>query len=205
MLRTCLAITLLALSLGSTACAQQPPSTSSPRPVWVNLGSGVYHCPGTEHYGTTKRGEYIPETVAIDSGYRASGGRYCSPLAAAADSARVAVPAPPVPLPDSGPPAPATGLSACLVTKVRDGDTIECGGLGPVRLIGIDTPERDQEPYGGMATGGLLALVALRDTIQLSEGLEARDRYGRLLAYAWRDGVSVNYLMIWRGWAVALE
>ena len=74
-----------------------------------------------------------------------------------------------------------------------------------MRLIGIDTPERDQPPFGAMATDGLLALVSLHDTIQLSTDKEARDRYGRLLGYLWRDGVSVNFLMVRQGWAVTLE
>ncbi len=56
-----------------------------------------------------------------------------------------------------------------------------------------------------MATDGLLTLVSLRDTIQVSQDQESRDRYGRLLGYLWRDGVSVNFLMIRQGWAVSLE
>ncbi len=193
---------MLLLGVTVPACAQRP----SPRPVWVNLSSGVYHCPGTQHYGATKRGEYLPEVTAIDSGYRANGDRFCNPaLAAQYANPSDAVPPPPAPLPDSGPPAPTAGLTPCIVSKIRDGDTIECKGRGPVRLIGIDSPERDQEPFGAMATDGLLALVSIRDTIQLSQGEERRDQYGRLLGYLWRGGVSVNYLMIRQGWAVSLE
>jgi len=201
MIRRSAVTALLLLGLATAACAQQPPP--SPKPVWVNLSSGVYHCPGTEHYGTTKRGEYLPEAVAIDSGYRANGGRFCNPALETAPPAAVAPP--PTPLPDSGPPLPETGLSSCIVTKIRDGDTIECRGRGPVRLIGIDSPERDQDPFGTMATAGLRALIAVRDTLQVSGDREARDRYGRLLGYLWRGGVSVNFLMIRQGWAVSLE
>ena len=43
--------------------------------VWVNLNSGVYWLPGTEHYGTTKRGRFMTETEAIKSGYRAAKGQ----------------------------------------------------------------------------------------------------------------------------------
>lgn len=193
---------LLAAALVATAaCAQQP--APAPQPVWVNLSSGVYHCPGTEHYGGTKRGEYLPEAVAIDSGYRANGGRPCNPALETAPLAFVAPP--PTPLPDSGPPLPGTGLSACVVTRIRDGDTIECKGRGAVRLIGIDSPERDQDPFGTMATAGLRALIAVQDTIQVSGDREERDQYGRLLGYLWREGVSVNFLMVRQGWAVALE
>ncbi len=206
MIRELRLVILLVLGSAVTACAQQAPSSTSPKPVWVNLSSGVYHCSGTEHYGTTKQGQYLPEAAAIDSGYRANGGKYCSAaLAAQFGDGAGTVPPPPMLLPDSGPPLPSAGLTDCIVTRVKDGDTIDCMGRGAVRLIGIDSPERDQAPYGAMATDGLLALVSLRDTIQLSSDKEPRDRYGRLLAYAWRGGVSVNFLMIRQGWAVGLE
>jgi endonuclease YncB( thermonuclease family) len=197
------AFVLASALLATAGCAQQPSTAAAPRPVWVNLGSGVYHCPGTEHYGTTKRGEYLPEATAIDSGYRANGGRPCNPALEMASPVTVAPP--PSPLPDSGPPLPGTGLSACIVSRIRDGDTIECRDRGPVRLIGIDSPERDQDPFGAMATAGLRALIAVRDTIQVSGDREARDQYGRLLGYLWRGGVLVNFLMVRQGYAVALE
>jgi micrococcal nuclease len=34
---------------------------------------------------------------------------------------------------------------------------------------------------------------------------DLRDRYGRLLAYAWYQGASVNWLMIRQGWAVSVR
>lgn len=45
--------------------------------VWVNLASRVYHCPGTRYYGATKRGRYMTETEAIQSGNRPAYGQRC--------------------------------------------------------------------------------------------------------------------------------
>lgn len=45
--------------------------------VWVNRSSGVYHCPGTRYYGSTKRGEYMLESEAGEAGARPAYGRRC--------------------------------------------------------------------------------------------------------------------------------
>lgn len=45
--------------------------------VWVNANSGVYHCPGTRWYGTTKRGEYMTQAEAQKKGYRPAYGKVC--------------------------------------------------------------------------------------------------------------------------------
>lgn len=45
--------------------------------VWVNTGSGVYHCPGTRWYGNTKAGEYMTQKQAQDKGHRPAYGKYC--------------------------------------------------------------------------------------------------------------------------------
>ena len=45
--------------------------------VWVNTNSGVYHCPGTRWYGGTKRGEYMTQKKARESGYRPAYGKVC--------------------------------------------------------------------------------------------------------------------------------
>lgn len=49
--------------------------------VWVNTGSGVYHCPGTRYYGNTKRGEFLDESAAAAQGYRPAYGSRCSQVA----------------------------------------------------------------------------------------------------------------------------
>jgi hypothetical protein len=46
--------------------------------VWVNTGSGVYHCPGSRYYGGTKQGVYMTEVEARSKGYRAAYGRSCT-------------------------------------------------------------------------------------------------------------------------------
>lgn len=45
--------------------------------VWLNTSSRVYHCPGSANYGTTARGEYMPESAAVRAGARPAGGRRC--------------------------------------------------------------------------------------------------------------------------------
>ena len=45
--------------------------------VWVNTNSGVYHCPGTRWYGTTKHGEFMTQTTAQKKGYRPAYGKAC--------------------------------------------------------------------------------------------------------------------------------
>jgi micrococcal nuclease len=105
---------------------------------------------------------------------------------------------------DSGPRAPLRSVRECIVQRVVDGDTISCRDLGSVRLIGIDSPEGNQEPFGSAASAALAELVRAGDTIQLESDVEPRDRYGRLLAYAWRGGRMLNWLMLRDGWAVVL-
>ncbi len=57
--------------------------------VWVNTSTGVYHCPGGQYYGATKRGRFMSEREAAQHGYRAAYGRICSPGEAAAGRQQV--------------------------------------------------------------------------------------------------------------------
>lgn len=57
--------------------------------VWVNTSTGVYHCPGGQYYGATKRGRFMSEREAAQHGYRAAYGRTCTPGEAAAGRQQV--------------------------------------------------------------------------------------------------------------------
>jgi len=60
---------------------QLRPAASTPavgERVWINTGSGVYHCPGTRYYGNTKRGRYASEADAIGTGNRPANGQRCN-------------------------------------------------------------------------------------------------------------------------------
>ncbi|MGH1342524.1 MAG: thermonuclease family protein [Nannocystales bacterium] len=104
-------------------------------------------------------------------------------------------------------------MDARLV-RVTDGDTIVVtvdGKQERVRLIGIDTPEtkhspRGAEPLADEATAALRTLLR-RHPLRLRLRLDAeeRDRYGRLLAYVYANGVFVNEAMVRDGWARALR
>jgi endonuclease YncB( thermonuclease family) len=102
-----------------------------------------------------------------------------------------------------GPPRPARSSESCLVSKIVDGDTIACEPVGRIRLIGIDTPETDQPPYGATAARGLARLIPIGSRITLEPDVTPRDRYGRVLAYLWYEGQLVNWWMVREGWAVA--
>lgn len=102
----------------------------------------------------------------------------------------------------------ATELKQAQVVDVIDGDTIEVkskSGITDVRYIGIDTPEThgEVERYGKEATNYNRSLVGNK-TVWLEIGEEARDKYGRLLAYVYLDPAKksmVNAILVAQGYA----
>lgn len=101
---------------------------------------------------------------------------------------------------------------AAVVTAIVDGDTIDVelvgGGAERVRLIGIDTPEthhpeRPVECLGPEAAARTTNLVPPGTVVMLSRDREARDAYGRLLAYVTRtsDDLFVNLALVEEGLA----
>jgi micrococcal nuclease len=101
------------------------------------------------------------------------------------------------------------------VVRVVDGDTlvVELGGSDVrVRLLGIDTPEtvdenRPVQCYGHEASSYLADLLPRGSIVRLERDVEARDRFGRLLAYLYRvdDGLFVNAALIEGGYATTLS
>ncbi len=98
-----------------------------------------------------------------------------------------------------------------LVTRVVDGDTVEAridGEVEDVRLIGVDTPEtvKPGEPvqcFGPRASAFTHRQLEGRRA-RLVLGVERRDVYGRLLAYAYLDGRHFNSALLRRGLARSL-
>jgi micrococcal nuclease len=97
------------------------------------------------------------------------------------------------------------------VIRVVDGDTVEVeleGHEEDVRYIGVDTPEtvKPDTPvqcFGPQASAFNHRLVEGR-RVRLVFGEERRDVYGRLLAYVYLDGRSVNAELLRRGLARTL-
>jgi micrococcal nuclease len=102
-----------------------------------------------------------------------------------------------------------------VVVRVVDGDTLDVdldGTKVRVRLLGIDTPEtvdenRPVQCYGHEASAHLTDLLPKGSVVRLERDAEARDRYGRLLAYLYRvdDGLFVNAALIEGGYATTLS
>jgi micrococcal nuclease len=95
-----------------------------------------------------------------------------------------------------------------------DGDTLVVhvdGRDEKVRLIGIDTPEtvdprKPVECFGKEASQHMKEMVPPGSAVRLERDAELRDRYGRLLAYVFResDGEFVNEAMVADGFAQTL-
>lgn len=120
-------------------------------------------------------------------------------------------------------------LSACAeeplpaqkgtVTWIYDGDTLEIDPFGKVRLIGIDTPEREASQRDQYLTEKGVSVTKQRQIYQaakdfnitrikgqrvsLTLGNPPRDRHDRLLAYVYLpDGGLLNRVLIEQGLAV---
>lgn len=98
------------------------------------------------------------------------------------------------------------------VTSVVDGDTFKIAvgkTTETVRLIGVDTPEtvhpnKAVQPYGKEASAYTKKILAGK-TVKLVFDVQQRDKYGRLLAYAYlADGTFVNSTLIKNGYAVLM-
>jgi len=101
-----------------------------------------------------------------------------------------------------GSPGMDDGEVAGVVTEVIDGDTLEVEGVGRVRLIGVDTPERGECGFDA-ASQALADLVEGRSVVLLPGAADDVDRYDRLLRYVEVDGDDAGLSLIESGLAVS--
>lgn len=92
------------------------------------------------------------------------------------------------------------------VAQVVSGQTLEVVGMGEqpnlitqVRLIGMDAPDLQQRPWGDAAKQRLETLIGGEQPVMLEFDVEVKDKFGRTLAYAWKDGVLLNEQLVKEG------
>jgi micrococcal nuclease len=106
------------------------------------------------------------------------------------------------------------------VTWIYDGDTLQIQGMGTVRLLGIDCPEKIESDrdwkylkMGCQNRAKLRSSAAdtIHRVIKLCKGKQVqiqlagdkKDKYGRTLAYVWLpDGRMLNRIMLQEGRAI---
>lgn len=95
------------------------------------------------------------------------------------------------------------------VSRAVNGQTIEIldpTGQTPlnqrVRLLGIDAPLIEQEPWGTEARQRLAELVE-GQTVLLEADLDTKDNYDRIWGYVWLGDRLVNQQLVEEGWALA--
>jgi micrococcal nuclease len=99
------------------------------------------------------------------------------------------------------------GAPTARVQRVVDGDTVRLVGRGPVRLIGVNTPEvyGHVQCFGPEASAFAKHVLRRGAEVRYRIGTEAHDRYGRLLAYVWLpDGRLFNKMLVDGGYAEPL-
>ena len=95
------------------------------------------------------------------------------------------------------------------VVHVSDGDTITVevqGRVERVRILGADTPEtvdprKPVQCFGPEASAHTKARLPPGTRVSLETDAEARDKYGRLLAYVYVDGVRYDDELLRLGYA----
>ncbi len=97
------------------------------------------------------------------------------------------------------------------VQRVVSGQTLEVTGVGEkpysitrVRLIGIDAPDLQQQPWGEAAKQRLEA-IALNQFVLLEFDVQDQDTFGRRIAYVWQDSVLLNEKLVAEGYVLILR
>ncbi|GAB4313280.1 MAG: thermonuclease family protein [Methanobacteriaceae archaeon] len=83
---------------------------------------------------------------------------------------------------------------------VVDGDTIDVEGVGRIRLVGVNTPERGQPGY--QQAKDYVKRMCLGKTVDLDiDDAKNYDRYGRVLAVVYVNDVNLNAELLKKGYA----
>ena len=101
------------------------------------------------------------------------------------------------------------------ILTVIDGDTVDIeidGRTERVRLIGVNTPETKHptkpiECFGPEASAYMTQLLPKGTDVRIERDTEARDRYGRMLLYLYRnsDNLFINLDLISRGYGTPMS
>lgn len=70
-----------------------------------------------------------------------------------------------------------------------------------VRLVGIDAPDVQQQPWGGEAKQRLEAMISGK-TVLLEFDRQQKDTFGRHLAYVWHNGLLLNEQLVKEGYVL---
>ena len=101
------------------------------------------------------------------------------------------------------------------ILTVIDGDTVDIeidGRTERARLIGVNTPETKHptkpiECFGPEARAYMTQLLPKGTDVRIERDTEARDRYGRMLLYLYRnsDNLFINLDLISRGYGTPMS
>ena len=84
--------------------------------------------------------------------------------------------------------------------KVVDGDTIDVEGVGRVRFVGVNTPERGDSGY--QEAKEYVKNMCLGKTVGLDiDDAKNKDKYDRTLAVVYVGGVNLNQELLKKGYA----
>lgn len=96
-----------------------------------------------------------------------------------------------------------------IVNRVISGQTVEASVLNNpnmtvqrVRLLGMNTPLKEQAPWGDRARQRLSDLIK-EQKVTLEFDVKQKDNSDRLLAYIWKDNLLVNQYLVAEGLAIA--
>ncbi len=87
-----------------------------------------------------------------------------------------------------------------LCYHVVDGDTIDVEGVGRVRLVGVNTPERGEPGYQS-ATDFVKSMVEGKVVSLDIDDAKRYDKYDRTLAVVYIDHINLNQELLKRGYA----